>query len=78
MATKHDGAWTKLRINQEVLNAAQDVAAYAIGKKVEYWEKAVKFLVDLQHQQYVDLSQKQTNWARSIRMDLEQDHGYRF
>lgn len=74
---KYD-AWAKLNITQEVLNAAQDVAATSIGRKAEYWERAVKFLSDLSTKKYIELSRSQSNWARGIRMDLEHEHGYRF
>lgn len=71
-------AWQRLRITQDVINAAQDVAATEIGKKAEYWEKVVKFLSELSQRKYIDLTSKQITWARSIKMDLELDHSYKF
>ena len=78
MSTEHCDAWAKLKISQDVLNAAQDVAAMAISRQAVYWESAVKFLTELEHKTFFELSRKQHNWARGIRMDLVHEHGYKF
>lgn len=76
--TPNFDAWKRLGITQDVVNAAQDVADTSIGKKAEYWNNCVKFLSELSQRFYKDLSQRQTNWARGIKMDLQQEHGYNF
>jgi len=76
--TEHDNAWKMLGITQEVLNAAQDVAATVRGRYVEGWERNVRFLSDLHTKTFFELTSKQENWARGIKRQLETEHGYSF
>ncbi len=71
-------AWKMLGINQEVLNAAQDVSSVANSRQADYWERAVEFLTELEQKTFFELSKKQENWAKGIVLQLESEHGYTF